>query len=262
MILIMLLTASPFSLLQVCVERTRRRPLMLLNLMYISLLPVSPAQRIVSPAVVTGYLRQNVSLPCKFIPGPTNDQITQVQWGFKENEWNETIILVSNQELGIKIHDTFLKDKVAIKEQALIISHLEERDAGAYTCKISAFPGGSFGASIQLLVEAEQLLLSSAEVSAIVIAVLLLLLMATVVYFMFFRRLESSARCCLHVDTRGPAAVSPPDLVYSDIKIKRSADAPSSSSHKCADTAASEDVTYAEVLVLQQQSNSNKPIPE
>ncbi|TNN02835.1 hypothetical protein fugu_010322 [Takifugu bimaculatus] len=203
MILIMLLTASPFSLLQVCVERTRRRPLMLLNLMYISLLPVSPAQRIVSPAVVTGYLRQNVSLPCKFIPGPTNDQITQVQWGFKENEWNETIILVSNQELGIKIHDTFLKDKVAIKEQALIISHLEERDAGAYTCKISAFPGGSFGASIQLLVE-EQLLLSSAEVSAIVIAVLLLLLMATVVYFMFFRRLESfsqvAASMSIHVD--------------------------------------------------------------
>ncbi|XP_029694646.1 nectin-4-like isoform X4 [Takifugu rubripes] len=141
------------SQLQVCVERTRRRPLMLLNLMYISLLPVSPAQRIVSPAVVTGYLRQNVSLPCKFIPGPTNDQINQVQWGFKENERNETIILVSNQELGIKIHDTFLKDKVAIKEQALIISHLEERDAGAYTCRISAFPGGSFGASIQLLVE-------------------------------------------------------------------------------------------------------------
>lgn len=109
-----------------------------------------------SPAVVTGYLRQNVSLPCKFIPGPEDDQITQVQWGFKENERNETIILVFHQQLGIKIHDTFLRDKVAIKEQALIISHLEERDAGTYTCKISAFPGGSFEASIQLLVEGEQ----------------------------------------------------------------------------------------------------------
>lgn len=108
-----------------------------------------------SPAAVTGFLRQNVSLPCEFIPGPENDQITQVQWGFTENE---TTILVFHQQLGIKIHDTFLKDKVAIKEQALIISHLEERDAGAYTCRISAFPGGSFEASIRLLVEGERLL--------------------------------------------------------------------------------------------------------
>lgn len=57
-------------------------------------------------------------------------------------------------------------------------------------------------------------------------------------------------------DTSGPAAVSPQDVVYSDIKIKPSADAPSSTSHKCADTAASEDVTYSEVLVVQQQSSS------
>lgn len=118
---------------------------------------VFQAQRILSPAAVTGYLRQNVSLPCTFIPGPEDDQITQVQWGFKENEGNETIILVSNQEFGIKIHDTFLKDKVGIKEQALIIGGLAERDAGAYTCRISAFPGGSFEASVQLLVEGEHL---------------------------------------------------------------------------------------------------------
>lgn len=117
---------------------------------------VFQAQRIVSPAVVTGFLRQDVSLPCKFIPGPMKDHITQVQWGFKEKDQNETIILVFHQELRIKIHDTFLRDKVSIKEEALIISHLEERDAGTYTCKIAAFPGGSFQASIQLLVEGEQ----------------------------------------------------------------------------------------------------------
>lgn len=44
--------------------------------------------------------------------------------------------------------------------------------------------------------------------------------------------------------------VSPQNVVYSDLKIKPSAEAPSSSRNKCADSAPSEDVTYSEVLVL------------
>lgn len=106
-----------------------------------------------SEAAVTGYLRHDVFLPCKFIPGSANDSVTQVQWGVQEPGQNETVILVSHQHHGVKVHDTFLKDKVAIQDQSLIISDLAERDAGLYACKISAFPSGSFSASIRLMVQ-------------------------------------------------------------------------------------------------------------
>lgn len=103
-----------------------------------------------------GYLGHDVFLPCKFIPGAENDNISQVQWGFKENEGNETLILVSNRQLGLTIHESFLKDKVALEEQTLIIRDLEERDAGLYTCRISAFPGGSFEASVRLVLQGKR----------------------------------------------------------------------------------------------------------
>lgn len=82
----------------------------------------------------------------------------QVQWGFKGTEQNESIILVFHQQLGITIHNTFLKDKVAIQDQSLIISDLEERDTGVYTCKIFACLGGSFEAFIQLIVQGKHYL--------------------------------------------------------------------------------------------------------
>lgn len=105
---------------------------------------------------MTGYLRHDAFLPCKFIPGSKNDTVTQVQWGFKETEQNGTVILVSHYQLGVSVHDTFLKDKVEIREQSLIIRDLAARDAGLYTCTISVFPSGSFAASIRLVVRGKR----------------------------------------------------------------------------------------------------------
>lgn len=45
-------------------------------------------------------------------------------------------------------------------------------------------------------------------------------------------------------------------VVYSDIRIKPPADATSSSSDRCTETAHTDDVTYSEVLVLYQKSKS------
>lgn len=167
---------------------------------------------------MTGYLRHDAFLPCKFIPGSKNDTVTQVQWGFKETEQNGTVILVSHYQLGVNVHDTFLKDKVEIREQSLIIRDLAARDAGLYTCTISAFPSGSFAASIRLVVrgkrhlqtsqlsrmitgapcksrrarvtflQAEQTPLSSGEVAAVVTAVVSLLVLVAAVYVMLIRR--------------------------------------------------------------------------
>lgn len=126
------------------------------NDLYACFWAVLQAQRIISQANVIGYLRHDVFLPCKFIPGPTKDNVTQVQWGFKETEPNETIILVSHHQFGVSVHDTFLKDKVAIHEQSLIIRDLAKRDAGLYACKIVAFPSSSFAASIRLMVQGKR----------------------------------------------------------------------------------------------------------
>lgn len=249
MVEIMLLPSARLSLF--CVTRTgRKRPLMMLSLMYTTLLPVFQAQRIIFEAAVTGYLRHDVFLPCKFIPGSTNDSVTQVQWGLQEPGQNETVILVSHQHHGVKVHDTFLKDKVAIQEQSLIIRDLAERDAGLYACRISAFPSGSISASIRLMVQ-EQTALSSAELAAAVTAVLSLFVLIATVSFVLIRRPDSSVRCCVRDDTRGHVATTDEAVLYSDVRIKPSADAAALSSDGCAET---DDVTYSEVLVLCQKS--------
>lgn len=121
-----------------------------------SVFPVFQAQRVAAPTEVTGYLQQDVLLPCQFIPGQMQDNVTQVQWGFKGSAQSESVLLVAHYQFGVKVHDTFLKDKVAIQEQSLLIRDLAERDAGVYACKISAFPSGSFEAAIRLSVEGKR----------------------------------------------------------------------------------------------------------
>ncbi|XP_044064763.1 nectin-1-like isoform X3 [Siniperca chuatsi] len=124
-----------------------KSPLILLKLIYITLLPVLEAQE------VTGYLGHDVTLPCQFIPGPKEANITQVQWELKPPEGEKFIILVFNVLHGVNTKDTFLKERVEIAEQSLIIRDVEMRDAGLYTCSIAAFPSGSFAGSTNLVVQ-------------------------------------------------------------------------------------------------------------
>uniref|UniRef100_H3BVL3 Chemokine (C-X-C motif) receptor 3, tandem duplicate 1 n=1 Tax=Tetraodon nigroviridis TaxID=99883 RepID=H3BVL3_TETNG len=118
------------------------------------------------------YVKNQIKQPVRTIVTtcrrPSNDNVTQVQWGFKETKQNET-------------------DKVQIREQSLIIRGLAERDAGLYTCKISAFPSGSFETVVQLVV-LELKPLSSGEVAAIVIAVLSLFVLSAAMCFVLIRR--------------------------------------------------------------------------
>ncbi|XP_051263034.1 carcinoembryonic antigen-related cell adhesion molecule 5-like [Dicentrarchus labrax] len=239
-------------------------PLMLLKLLYITLLPVLEAQEIKVRPEVTGYLGHDVTLPCQFIPGAKGANITQVQWDLKPPEGERILIIVFSVTHGSIAHDTFLKERVKMAEQSLIIRDVNMTDAGLYTCSIATFPSGSFEGTINLVVQ-EQMPLSSGVVSAIVIAVLLLLvIMAAIAYLIFIRRPDSSVRHRVYIDTNGPVmdvarpsvTVREEDVVYSDVKLKPFRDVtPSSTDQRTETTYGDDDVAYSEVVVFRRPPN-------
>lgn len=119
---------------------------------------VLEAQEVKVPPEVNGYLGRDVALPCKFIPGPDKDIITQIQWDVKAADGRRITILVFHGVFGIDVHDTFLKEKVRFANDSLTIRGVEKRDAGLYTCKIFAYPGGSLERSTHLVVRGERYL--------------------------------------------------------------------------------------------------------
>ncbi|TNN81746.1 Nectin-1 [Liparis tanakae] len=143
--------------------------------------------------VVTGYVGHDVTLPCRFIPGP-NVNITQVQWDLGPSDGIQIKILVFSSTFGLNISEPFLKRTVKLEEQSLVIRNVEMGDAGSYTCSVAAFPSGSHQATTNLLVQ-EQMPLSSGLVSAIVIVVIVLLvIVAAIVYLIVIRRCDDLQR--------------------------------------------------------------------
>ncbi|XP_030248462.1 myelin protein P0-like [Sparus aurata] len=257
------MSLSSSSLSWSCAMKTcSRSALMLLKLMYITLLPVLKSQDIKVPPEVTGYVGHDVTLPCQFIQGQKDIKITQVQWSLKPPEGKEIIIIVSSSLHGVNVPETFLKGRVEIEEQSLMIRDVEKGDAGSYTCSIATFPSGSFEGTTNLVVQ-EQMPLSSGVVSAVVIAVFLLLgILAAIAYLIFIRRPFSTVRHRVHIDTCGPVRdatrpsviVKQEDVVYADVNVKPSRDRTPSSSDKPTDVAHDGvDVTYSEVFVSRQQ---------
>ena len=116
---------------------------------------VLEAQQVKVEPEVTGYLGEEVTLRCQYIPGPEDDIISQVQWELKTPEGEDILIIVSNANSGVSVQDTFLKGRVKIAEQSLIIQDVEMRDAGSYTCIVTAFPSGVFEGTTQLVVKGE-----------------------------------------------------------------------------------------------------------
>ncbi|KAJ4931231.1 hypothetical protein JOQ06_025529 [Pogonophryne albipinna] len=230
-----------------------KSPAMLL--IYIMLLPVLEAQEVKVQPEVTGYLGEEVTLRCQFIPGTEDDIISQVQWELETPAGEEILIIVSKGESEVTVHNSSLKGRVKIAEQSLIIGDVEMGDAGSYTCSVTAYPSGSFEGTTKLNVQ-EQKPLSAGTVSAIVIAVMLLLgIVAAIVYFIFIRKRDPKVRHRVYIDTDGPVMDESRqsvlkrdvDVVYSAVRLKTSRDAPPDEEHTA------DDVTYAEVVVVRHQ---------
>ncbi|XP_077951151.1 uncharacterized protein LOC120815551 isoform X2 [Gasterosteus aculeatus] len=102
--------------------------------------------------------------------------------------------------------------------------------------------------------------LSSGSVSAIVIAVIVLLVVIAAVVYQI-RRCDATARQRVSIDTGGAQVdvgrqsfiVRDENVVYSDVKLKRSRDSAPSPDEKHTD-----DVTYSEVFSLRQQPKSEE----
>ncbi|XP_028282185.1 nectin-2-like isoform X2 [Parambassis ranga] len=236
--------------------------LLLLKLMYLVLLSVSEAQRVEVLPEVTGYLGQDVTLPCAF-QGPQSATVTQVQWNLLQTGVNTTALGVFNVQHGVFYPDSPLKGRLNITEQSLIIKNLELTDEGLYGCNIATFPSGSLEGSTRLNVRA-QMPLSTGTVSTIVtVVVLLLAIMAATAYLLFIRRHNSSSTHRVFIDTAGaaidvarPSVIIREEVVYSDVKLKPSRDVTASSGRKCT-VLADDDVTYAEVVVRPVVNNSS-----
>lgn len=104
---------------------------------------------------MTGYVGHDVTLPCQFIQGQKDIKITQVQWSLKPPEGKEIIIIAFSSLHGVNVPETFLKGRVEIEEQSLMIRDVEKGDAGSYTCSITTFPSGSFEGTTNLVVQGE-----------------------------------------------------------------------------------------------------------
>ncbi|XP_060937896.1 nectin-2-like [Limanda limanda] len=237
--------------------------LILLEMIYVTLLPALKAQTISVLPEVTGYLGHDVTLPCHFIKVSAYDTVTQVQWNLLKAK--ENTILVSNREHGLDIFDTPLKEKVDLTELSLIIKAVELENAGSYMCSLSTFPSGILKGTTKLIVR-EQLQLSSGEVSAIVIAVILLVgSTAAITYFIFIRRCDSSVSHNVFSDTgwtvmdvsKSSGIERAEDGIYSKVMFEplRGEMTLSNDEHRKPSNA---DSTYTEVVVWVRSRNESK----
>ncbi|KAF3692118.1 Nectin-4 Ig superfamily receptor LNIR Nectin cell adhesion molecule 4 [Channa argus] len=241
-------------------SKCQSKSLLLLELISITIFPVVlEAQQLKVFPEVTGYLGEAaISLPCQFIRGPNNESISQLQWDFEPLKGNKTRIIVFSSQHGVNRLESPLKERVEIAGHSLTIRDVEMKDAGVYTCSVATFPSGSFEGKTHLTVK-RKFPLSSGEIAAVVMAVVLLVgLLAAIAYFII--RHSPSVKLHVCIDTAGPgmdvarqSALRDEDVVYTDVKVKRSRDATPSFNPKHTERKHGGDVTYAEVVVLSQQ---------
>ncbi|XP_060906286.1 nectin-2-like isoform X1 [Labrus mixtus] len=228
--------------------------LLLLELMYVTVLSGLNAGQIKAQPEVTGYVGHDVTLPCPLIKNRA-ENISQVEWKLQQPNCSEISIIVLISREQFTAHDTFLQGRVEISEQSLIIRDVEMRDAGSYTCTLSAFPSGKLEGTTTLIV-LDGTHLSSGEISAIVISVLLLsVILLAVAYLVFIKRSASFVRQQVFIDTDGPVRdvarpsfiVKEQDLVYSDVKCIPSRVADPFSNDRHTQSLHVDDVMYSEV---------------
>ncbi|KAI4811485.1 hypothetical protein KUCAC02_014390 [Chaenocephalus aceratus] len=77
---------------------TSSRPLLVLLWFIHVTIPVLEAQEVKVEPEVTGYLGEEVTLRCQFIPGPKDDIISQVEWELETPAGDKIFIIVSRGE--------------------------------------------------------------------------------------------------------------------------------------------------------------------
>lgn len=119
--------------------------------------PAALAQYVKVQEEVTGYLGQEITLPCQFVTNPSsNVQVSQVNW-VKESGGKKLNVAVYNPKHG---HDYPLErgtDRIqfrilSLADATLIISRLRVSDEGTYICRFAAYPVGNEDGTTNLVV--------------------------------------------------------------------------------------------------------------
>ncbi|XP_054904025.1 uncharacterized protein LOC129371456 [Poeciliopsis prolifica] len=227
--------------------------LLVVNLIFIASFPDLLAETL----KVTGYVGKEVILKCQ------SENITQVQWDFEA-----TNILVFNPQHGMDIKDSHLKKRVNLIEQSLKIRDVNVTDSGTYTCTLTTYPSGSLRKTINLVVTGEpgpepnqQTQMSAGILCAIIISAVLLLGILTAAAYLTLRH-KAANRLEVHIDASSHATsvncrdpVSSEEVVYADVRSKRTRNSGSSLNKLPRASAKAEEVTYGEVKVYHQRSN-------
>ncbi|XP_049438476.1 nectin-1-like isoform X4 [Epinephelus fuscoguttatus] len=162
-----------------------RSPLLLLWFIHVTIPAVLEAQEVKVSSTVTGYLGHDVTLPCTFIQGAQHADITQVQWELKPPEGENIVLIVFNVNFGVSVYNTFLKDRVELEEQSLIVRDVQMTDAGSYTCSIATFPSGSFEGTTNLVVQGGKTILPRMIAAGVFVLIVSTMLVTT--YFIIIR---------------------------------------------------------------------------
>ncbi|XP_069497110.1 nectin-1-like isoform X3 [Ambystoma mexicanum] len=124
-------------------------------LLLLSLACSCSAQKVKVRAEVTGYVGQDVTLPCTYSPDNSDIKITQVTW-MKETGGKKTNVAVYSPNWGKNLPNpriSFLKE--SLQEPTLVIKSLMMTDEGTYGCEFATYPDGNEEGTTRLILLAE-----------------------------------------------------------------------------------------------------------
>ncbi|XP_057196900.1 nectin-2-like isoform X3 [Triplophysa rosa] len=169
-----------------------------------TLLKVLRGQRVDTDGEVIGYQNHNVTLPCHYILGKTEDNLIQVQWTWQNHshKHDPIVIIINHQEYGTSVYKTSLKERVSFIERpkltpdgSIIIKDVKITDQGVYSCVYTTYPSGTkTGVTTLKVKEGKPAGLSTAVTAGIVTVVMVTVILVSVSFLLLNTR-RISAYC-------------------------------------------------------------------
>ncbi|XP_065117215.1 nectin 1a-like [Paramisgurnus dabryanus] len=199
-----------------------------LLLSYTTLLTELQGQRVDIVSEISVYQSDDVTLPCRFVHGHTENKLIQVEW-FWRNPSNKNVsirVILFNEKYGIYLNNTFLKDRVNFStnpnltfEASIIIKHVKLTDQGVYSCGYTTYPRGKqIGVTTLKVQEGKLNLLSTAATARIVTVILITVILTSVGYF-FINKRRRAASTSVNYITQSPDDLQQGEITYANVPV-------------------------------------------
>ncbi|XP_073728145.1 nectin 1a isoform X2 [Misgurnus anguillicaudatus] len=200
-----------------------------LLLSYTTLLTVLQGQRVDIVSEIIAYQSHDVTLPCRFVHGRTEEKLTQVGWTWR-NPFNKNVslqVILFDREHGIHItNNTVLKDRVKFStnpnltfEASIIIKHVKLTDQGVYSCAYTTHPSGSRTEVTTLKVQEDKPPLLSTAATARIVTVILITVILTSVGYLFLNKRRRAASTSVNYITQSPDDLQQGEITYADVTV-------------------------------------------